>query len=293
MSLSPLLPVVDFEFGFTTSLCLNDERLLRCELADKALGVHKVSSKTTHHVVKPPEPRSARDFQNQPRLAWEAFYPEGSINPSAPIPGGFGFYLSGPPEFQERLAVAKEAVFSYRMMLQQDWEWVRGGKLPGLFGGINDLAYGCSGGRKDDRCQCIGLRPMWRVNGTGELYTYLPLNETNATQQLKVPPLSVENSDYGFSVGRGAYNFKQAVGNWVAVAIRVRLNDIGVDNGEIEVWIDGCSVISIDGLALRSSTSSVLRGMHFQTFFGGSSPEWASPKDQRAWFADITGAIVA
>jgi hypothetical protein len=95
------------------------------------------------------------------------------------------------------------------------------------------------------------------------------LNETNATQQLKVPPLSVENSDYGFSVGRGAFNFKQAVGNWVTVAIRVRLNDIGVDNGEIEVWIDGCSVISVDGLALRSSTSSVLRGMHFQTFFGG------------------------
>lgn len=133
MSLSPLLPVEDFEFGFTTSLCLDDDRLLRCELADKALGVHKVSSKTTHHVVKPPEPRSARDFQSQPRLAWEALYPEGSINPSAPIPGGFGFYLSGPPgEFQQRLAAAKEAVFSYRMMLQQDWEWVKGGKLPGL-----------------------------------------------------------------------------------------------------------------------------------------------------------------
>ena len=116
----------------------------------------------------------------------------------------------------------------------------------------------------------ICLTPIHaRANGIGELYTYLPLNDTNATQQLKVPPLSVENSDYGFSVGRGAFNFKQAIGNWVAVAIRVRLNDIGVDNGEIEVWIDGCSVILIDSLALRSSTSSVLRGMHFQTFFGG------------------------
>lgn len=26
--------------------------------------------------------------------------------------------------------------------------------------------------------------------------------------------------------------------------------------------------------------------------FAGHSPEWASPKDQRAWFANISGAIL-
>jgi predicted Zn-dependent protease with MMP-like domain len=25
-----------------------------------------------------------------------------------------------------------EAIFSYRMMLQDEWEWVKGGKIPGV-----------------------------------------------------------------------------------------------------------------------------------------------------------------
>ena len=36
------------------------------------------------------------------------------------------------------------------------------GKLPGQFGGVGDLAYGCSGGRQDNRMQCFDLRFMWR-----------------------------------------------------------------------------------------------------------------------------------
>ena len=54
-----------------------------------------------------------------------------------------------------------------------------------------------------------------------------------------------------------------------------------------------------------------MMGMHFQTFFGGAfvchsvivnfdldgdglghTGDWASSKDQRAWFADVTGVIV-
>jgi len=27
-------------------------------------------------------------------------------------------------------------------------------------------------------------------------------------------------------------------------------------------------------------------------FFGGKGAEWASPKDQRAWFADVFGAVI-
>jgi hypothetical protein len=65
-------------------------------------------------------------------VAWEAFYPEGSINPSATIPGGFTFYLKGPLDFAKRLESATEALFSYRVMFEEEWEWVKGGKLPGL-----------------------------------------------------------------------------------------------------------------------------------------------------------------
>ena len=123
----------DFEFGFTTCNYIQDPKIQLFELDDHQLGVHKVSSRTTHKVVQPPNPTLANlGGLPSPETAWEAFYPEGSINPSADIPGGFSFYLSGPQEFADRLETASEVVMSYRMMLQDGWEWKKGGKLPGV-----------------------------------------------------------------------------------------------------------------------------------------------------------------
>lgn len=126
---SQLIPVDCFEIGFSTSAWVQRRCVVKCDLDDKALGVHKVASRFKHPVVTPPETTGS---PCDPQLAWEAFYPEGSINPSGTIPGGFSFYMYGPPEFKARLATATEAVLSYRMMLQGDWEWVKGGKFSGL-----------------------------------------------------------------------------------------------------------------------------------------------------------------
>ena len=77
--------------------------------------------------------------------------------------------------------------------------------------------------------------------------------------------------------------------------------------GEIEVFVNGERAILA---TLRESNESLVQGIHFQTFFGGKpqslpprsrpharvsghSPEWASPKTQRAWFSSISGAILA
>ncbi len=40
-------------------------------------------------------------------------------------------------------------------------------------------------------------------------------------------------------------------------------------SGELQLWLDGKSVINVDGLVLRESDESKIKGMHFQTFFGG------------------------
>ncbi|KAJ4490313.1 polysaccharide lyase family 14 protein [Lentinula aciculospora] len=300
--LNHLVPIPHFQYGFTTNTSISSTSLAIVDLADKALGVPKISSRTSHPLVSPPNPSSLSaldsnyDCLPSPTLAWEAFYPKGSINPSAEIPGGFGFYLDGPKTFSDGLhdypngAGANEIVMSYRMMLESNWEWVKGGKLPGVFGGVGDLAYGCSGGRKNNRESCFDVRLMWRSKGAGELYIYLPFTERNRERLLAVPPLSFENAEYGFSVGRGAFSFP--IGQWTSIAIRVKLNTVGSEDGEIELWIDGRPVISITSLTLRHSEKSKLKGMHFQTFFGGSKANWASPNDQRAWFADVTRVIV-
>jgi Polysaccharide lyase 14 len=63
----------------------------------------------------------------------------------------------------------------------------------------------------------------------GELYAYLPLTENNAAVLATVPPKTIENPDFGFSVGRGSWTFN--AGAWNVIAERVRLNDPGQNNG--------------------------------------------------------------
>jgi hypothetical protein len=62
----------------------------------------------------------------------------------------------------------------------------------------------------------------------GELYTYLPPTEINL-KRLRTVPGSHETSNYGFSIGRGVWTFDS--GRWISLAIRVRLNDVGTQNG--------------------------------------------------------------
>ncbi len=41
--------------------------------------------------------------------------------------------------------------------------------------------------------------------------------------------------------------------------------------GELELYIDGKTVISVHGLTIKMSKDAKIKGMHFQTFFGGTS----------------------
>ena len=115
---------------------------------------------------------------------------------------------------------------------------------------------------------------MWRTKGQGELYTYLPSSENpgfEANDKLcHVAPSSECNPTYGASVGRGAFNFKS--GQWNTVSQRVRLNDVGQSNGELELFFNGQSVISVKGLKFRNSAEGRFRGIQAQTFFGGKFP---------------------
>ena len=54
--------------------------------------------------------------------------------------------------------------------------------------------------------------------------------DENTVELLKIPPKSIKNPDYGFSVGRGA--FKLTSGSWVTIVQRIKLNDVGEQNGK-------------------------------------------------------------
>ena len=57
-------------------------------------------------------------------------------------------------------------LLTYEVAFDTYFDWVKGGKLPGLRGGLNST--GCSGGNKADGLDCFSSRLMWRKNGAGE-----------------------------------------------------------------------------------------------------------------------------
>jgi hypothetical protein len=89
----------------------------------------------------------------------QLFYPKDSINPARWPQGGSEFYAA-PLDVSK----ANNVTFEYKIFFPSDFEWVKGGKLPGLYGGHT----GCSGGNA--ALDCFSTRLMWRAGGAGELY---------------------------------------------------------------------------------------------------------------------------
>ena len=110
-----------FSSGFTTASDVSVAGVAEIDLSDSSLNVIKVQSGMTHNVVS----------QNG-KTAWEAVYPEGSWNPSNTPLGGFGFYLGGSDAFKSAIdGGARQVMFSYSVMFEDEFEFNKGGKLPG------------------------------------------------------------------------------------------------------------------------------------------------------------------
>ncbi|KAJ7585070.1 hypothetical protein C8J56DRAFT_949795 [Mycena floridula] len=197
-------------------------------------------------------------------------YPKGSYAGSkSPGPGiaGFIFEAAGTED------LGKTVQFSYDVKFEDGFAFAEGGKLPGLYGGSDPAtAKTCAGGNHDD--SCWSARIMWRADGAGELYAYLP----SANQDL---PICENKCDvkFGASIDRGAWSFK--AGDWTTI-----MEEVTVGNGSasIKVSVNGKQKIQVDNLVLPGS----IRGAMVHTFFGGSSrPDFQSPKDQKAFFRNF------
>jgi hypothetical protein len=88
----------------------------------------------------------------------EVTYPAGSYSVST---GGAQLY-----SLWNTSTPLQSMLLSYEVAFDAGFDWVRGGKLPGLKGGPDPL--GCSGGNKPNGSDCFSALMMWRTNGTGE-----------------------------------------------------------------------------------------------------------------------------
>ncbi|KAI0668354.1 polysaccharide lyase family 14 protein [Trametes maxima] len=268
---SKLFPVSDTTAWSVSSLVSD-----ALPLSDSTLRPAHDIKELAHNYVKAPDGV----------FSLQAHYPKGSFKPSASPRGGLSFYAPGPASVD--LTTAKEATLSYSVFFEDGFEFVKGGKLPGFYGGDSEeVATSCSGGRRDD--DCFSVRFMWRKEGAGELYTYLPPSKAANKAVCDVAPFSTCNDVFGASVGRGAFTFTP--GKRTTIGQRVKLNDVGKANGEIELFVDGKSMFTVPGLELVTSEQGRIQGIQVQTFFGGSDSSWATPKDQNTFFGDFSVAV--
>lgn len=174
----------------------------------------------------------------------QVFYPKGSINPARRPQGGSQFYAA-PLDLRD----ARSVTFAYSVFFPSDFDWVKGGKLPGLYGGRT----GCSGGDAADHC--FSTRLMWRAGGAGELYLYAP-KDRQTPSLCSTPPLSVCNQAYGLSIGRGSFRF--ALGSWTHLRQTVVLNTPGYQDGEFRLEVDGRVALDLSDVFYRDTPQVVL-----------------------------------
>lgn len=164
------------------------------------------------------------------------------------------------------------ATLSFAVKFCDGFDFAKGGKLHGfapqhpVTGGAAIKPNGWS------------ARAMWGSNGQLKTYVY---HQTMSGKYGDAKPAS----DFRFQPGR-----------YYQVRYQLILNQpASADNGEFSVWVDGERVVTHSGLQLRGSDdpSTLIHQFMFNTFHGGSAPEWA-PRDANgnykrdcAYFDDI------
>ncbi|CAH1788472.1 unnamed protein product [Owenia fusiformis] len=223
-------------------------------------SAHRVSRRENMRVVSDPAGGSGTVLR--------VFYKRGSYARARGNVGGVQFHASPFPS-------RRSCTLTYEIYFAPNFQFVLGGKLPGLYGGSGS----CSGGSSS---RCYSTRYMWRRNGDGEVYLYTPM--TQASDFCRRPRVHC-NFVYGHSVGRGSFRFRK--GRWIRIQQYVRMNTPGRRDGTLRVWIDGRRILSMTDISYRGASSVSTNAIYFSTFFGGSTSEWASATDTYTYYKNF------
>lgn len=182
----------------------------------------------------------------------------------------------------------EEAYLSYRIKFKSGFDFVRGGKLPGLAGGSSP-----SGSSPADGFNGWTGRLMWRTDFEGT---------SGSPEQLVSNAISyAKYTDSGFA-GDGEQEDKLYwfgadddlkpinSGQWYQITQRVKLNQPGVADGILQIWLDGELVHDQTDVLFRLTPDLKIDQMYFSTFFGGGS-SWKTSKDETVYFDDFVISV--
>ncbi|KAF9520314.1 polysaccharide lyase family 14 protein [Hydnum rufescens UP504] len=164
-------------------------------------------------------------------------------------------------------------LLSYEVAFDTNFDWVKGGKLPGLRGGsLSD----CSGGVYSS--SCFSMRLMWRAEGAGEAYAYMPAPFSLCSRS----NVLCNQEGYGTSLSRGSFSFVS--GAWNNISLLVQLNNpVRASNGLVYVYHNGVLAVQFTGLQIRLDSSVT----GFTGLFFSGRRDIRYPTDQHTYFRNI------
>jgi hypothetical protein len=153
---------------------------------------------------------------------------------------------------------------AYDVRFPSDFNFVKGGKLPGLVGGAAN-----TGGDKPTGRDGWSARMMWRTGGHVVQYVYHPDQPTEYGE------------DFLWNLG-GQRVFRP--GTWHRVQHRIVMNRPGQRDGIVQGWFDGVLALDRQNVRFRDVDTFSIDAFYFSTFFGGSDDTWAPAKDEHVDF---------
>lgn len=99
----------------------------------------------------------------------------------------------------------------------------------------------------------LSVSNMWRTSGEGESYLYIPKDVQVST--ICSNSLVICNADYGYSVGRGTWDW--ATGEWNTITQVLQLNTVGQQDGVITEKYGGTTEYTLGQLVFRQSDYGV------------------------------------
>lgn len=180
-------------------------------------------------------------------------YPKGVVGPR----GGGAQWLAPLPARHDQLFL------DYRLRFAPGFDFMLGGKLPGLVGGTAN-----TGGNPPNGRDGFSARMMWREQGAVVQYVYHP----------------DQRGVWGDDL---AWDRRFQPGRWHRVRHQLTLNRPGASDGRVRGWFDGELALDARGLRFRDTPELGIDQLYFSTFFGGNDGSWAPSRDEHVDFADF------
>ena len=207
----------------------------------------------------------------------EVLYPKGAVGNDA---GGakWNYKFDRPYD---------EYTVEYKISVPKDFNFVRGGKLPGLYGGS-----GPAGGASVAEADGFSARIMWRELGLLCQYVYYVDKVAKKWGENYVwtkadNKCSLITSDMWKDMNTH-YDDRVYItpDTWHILKTYVKMNTPEQKDGKIISWFNGIEVVNID-IMFRKDLSFGIDQFKFTTFFGGNDESWAPTKDEKMYFKDF------